>query len=81
MVLCSHGATVVDWVLVAAAPVTLLQINDVYTTVPIDNQGGLARVATLKKQLSENGHPVIMALAGDFLSPSVASSVSIRLLA
>ena len=54
---------------------TFLQINDVYSTVPINGVGGLARVATLKKQLSQNGHPVIMALAGDFLGPSVASSV------
>src|SRR4051812_14445794 len=53
---------------------TFLQINDVYTTVPIDGYGGLARIATLKQRLSPNGHPVIMALAGDFLSPSVASS-------
>ena len=54
---------------------TILQINDVYSTVPIDGAGGLARVATLKQRLSANGHPVILALAGDFLSPSVASSV------
>jgi 2',3'-cyclic-nucleotide 2'-phosphodiesterase (5'-nucleotidase family) len=54
--------------------VTLLQINDVYSTVPINGVGGLARVATLKQRLSANGHPVLMLLAGDFLSPSVASS-------
>ena len=54
---------------------TILQINDVYSTVPINGAGGLARVATLRRQLSANGHPVILALAGDFLSPSVASSV------
>ena len=54
---------------------TFLQVNDVYSTVPINGVGGLARVATLKKQLSQNGHPVLMTLAGDFLSPSVASSV------
>jgi 2',3'-cyclic-nucleotide 2'-phosphodiesterase (5'-nucleotidase family) len=54
---------------------TLLQINDVYTTVPINGAGGLARVATLKQQLSSGGHPVLMLLAGDFLSPSVASSI------
>jgi len=53
----------------------MLQINDVYSTVPIDGVGGLARVATLKQQLSANGHPVLLVLAGDFLSPSVASSV------
>jgi len=56
------------------APLTFLQINDVYTTVPIDNVGGLARVATLKRQLAASGHRVVMVLAGDFLSPSVASS-------
>ena len=59
----------------AQSPLTILQINDVYSTVPIDGAGGLARLATLKKRLSANGHPVIFALAGDFLSPSVASSV------
>jgi len=59
----------------AQSALTILQINDIYSTVPIDGVGGLARVATLKRQLSVDGHPVIMALAGDFLSPSVASSV------
>ena len=58
-----------------ASQLTFLQINDVYTTVPINDAGGLARVATLKRRLAANGHPVILALAGDFLSPSVASSV------
>src|ERR1043166_2997791 len=57
------------------AQVTLLQINNVYTTVPVNGIGGLARVATLKQRLSANGHPVLMMLGGDFLSPSVASSV------
>jgi len=59
----------------AQAALTFLQINDVYSTTPIDGAGGLARVATLKRRLSAVGHPVIMALAGDFLSPSVASSI------
>src|SRR5205085_5963059 len=39
----------------ARAPLTFLQINDVYSTVPIDGAGGLARVATLKKQLIADG--------------------------
>ncbi len=56
------------------AQVTFLQINDVYSTVPIDNVGGLARVATLKRQLAAAGRRVVLVLAGDFLSPSVASS-------
>jgi 2',3'-cyclic-nucleotide 2'-phosphodiesterase (5'-nucleotidase family) len=59
----------------ARAALTFLQINDVYSTTPIDGAGGLARVAALKRKLSAGGHPVVMALAGDFLSPSVASTV------
>jgi 2',3'-cyclic-nucleotide 2'-phosphodiesterase (5'-nucleotidase family) len=59
----------------AQAALTFLQINDVYATTPVDGAGGLARVATIKRRLSAGGRPVIMALAGDFLSPSVASSV------
>ena len=57
------------------SPITFLQINDVYSTVPIDGAGGLARVATLKRQLAASGHRPLLVLAGDFLSPSVASSV------
>ena len=57
------------------APLTILQINDVYSTVPIEGRGGLARVATIKKQIADaGGHPFLV-LAGDFLSSSVSSSV------
>jgi 2',3'-cyclic-nucleotide 2'-phosphodiesterase (5'-nucleotidase family) len=59
----------------ARAPLTILQINDVYSTVPIDGAGGLARVATLKRRLSAAGLSTLLVLSGDFLSPSVASSV------
>jgi 5'-nucleotidase len=56
---------------------TILQINDVYTAAPLDGgkAGGLARVAALKQQLAASGKPVLLLLAGDFISPSVASSV------
>jgi 5'-nucleotidase / UDP-sugar diphosphatase len=57
------------------APVTFLQLNDVYSVVPIDGLGGLARVATQKQQLAATGHRPFLVMAGDFLSPSVASSV------
>lgn len=57
------------------APLTILQINDVYSTVPVDGAGGLSRVATLKQQLVSAGRTPLLVLAGDFLSPSVASSV------
>ena len=57
--------------------VTLLQVNDVYQIAPVDKgqAGGLARVATLRKQiLAENPHTFLV-LAGDTLSPSIASSL------
>jgi 5'-nucleotidase len=59
----------------AAAPLTILQINDVYSTVPVDGAGGLARVATLKQKLAADGRTPLLMLAGDFLSSSVASTV------
>jgi 2',3'-cyclic-nucleotide 2'-phosphodiesterase (5'-nucleotidase family) len=59
----------------ARAPVTFLQINDVSSTLPIDGIGGLARVATIKQSLAAAGRTPFLVLAGDFLSPSVASSV------
>ena len=43
--------------------------------MPIDGLGGLARVATLKQNLAAAGRTPFLVLAGDFLSPSVASSV------
>ena len=59
----------------ARAPLTILQINDVYSALPVDGAGGLARVATLKRQLADAGRTPFLVLAGDFLGPSVASSV------
>ncbi len=59
----------------ARAPLTILQINDVYSTVPVDGVGGLARVATLKKQLTAAGRTPLLMIGGDFLSSSVASTV------
>lgn len=51
---------------------TVLQLNDVYEIAPVESgrRGGLARVATLRKQLlAENPHTYTI-LAGDFISPS-----------
>src|ERR1700752_3949247 len=47
-----------------APPLTILQLNDVYSTVPIDGEGGLARVATLKQRLVNDGRRPFMMLAG-----------------
>ena len=58
-----------------AAPLTILQINDVYETMPVDGRGGLARVATLKQNVVRAGGTPLLIIAGDFLSSSVASSI------
>lgn len=59
----------------ARAPLTILQINDVYSTVPVDGVGGLARVAAIKKELVAQGRNPLLMIGGDFLSSSVASTV------
>src|SRR5207249_4647877 len=64
----------------AAAPaveITLLQINDAYVLEPVDGgrRGGMARLATRVKRI-RGAHPnVIVAHAGDMLSPSPMSTV------
>jgi 2',3'-cyclic-nucleotide 2'-phosphodiesterase (5'-nucleotidase family) len=52
-------------------PVRFLLVNDVYVADTTgDGRGGLARVATVRKRLADQG-PVVFVLAGDVLSPSV----------
>ena len=60
------------------AALTILQLNDVYSTVPVDGAGGLARVATLKQRLTRDGVAPLMLMAGDFLSSSVASTTTLH---
>lgn len=56
---------------------TFLQINDVYEIAPLEGgkKGGMARVATLKKQLLKENAPVLTILSGDFLNPSVIGTL------
>ncbi len=57
--------------------VTFVQINDVYEIAALEDgkTGGVARIASLKKQeLAKNPH-TFMVMAGDFLSPSVYNSL------
>ena len=57
--------------------ITLLQINDVYTLEPVDEgrRGGFARLATLVKRIRRENPATLLALAGDVISPSVASTL------
>src|SRR5215213_8388123 len=57
--------------------ITLLQLNDVYQISAVDKgtRGGLARVATLRKQIMEKSPNTLFLLAGDTIAPSVASNI------
>ena len=57
--------------------VTFVQINDVYEIAPMQGGkvGGVARVATLKKDELAKNPNTFMVMAGDFLSPSVYNSL------
>ena len=56
---------------------TFLQLNDVYEIAPLEGGkvGGMARVATLKKRLKKENNNTFTFMAGDFLSPSLLSTI------
>ncbi len=53
-------------------PITLLQINDVYEISPVQGgrEGGIARLATLRRELQRKNPRTFLLLAGDAFSPS-----------
>ena len=56
----------------------VLQLNDVYEIAPLEGgkAGGLARVATVRRELLSENPNVITVLAGDFLSPSFLGTMN-----
>lgn len=58
----------------------ILQMNDVYEISPLEGgkAGGLARVATLKKELLQENPNTIAVLSGDFLSPSLMTNLEME---
>ena len=56
---------------------TILQLNDVYEIGPVSGGklGGMARVATVRKQLLSEDSNTITVMAGDFLSPSLLGTL------
>lgn len=61
------------------ARVTILHFNDVYEITPVEGgrSGGLARVATVRKQLLQRRVPLLTTLGGDFLSPSALGTARV----
>ncbi len=57
--------------------IVYLQVNDVYEIAPVagGKEGGMARVATLKKQYKQSNPNTFLVIAGDFISPSVYNSL------
>ncbi|HEY0058076.1 MAG TPA: metallophosphoesterase, partial [Flavisolibacter sp.] len=57
--------------------VVFVQVNDMYEIAPLagGKQGGMARVATLKKQVQQANPNTFLVMAGDFVSPSVFNSL------
>lgn len=57
--------------------ITFVQINDVYEIAPLQGGkvGGVARVATLKKEHLLQNPNTFLVIAGDFFSPSVYNSL------
>jgi 2',3'-cyclic-nucleotide 2'-phosphodiesterase (5'-nucleotidase family) len=55
---------------------TFLQLNDIYTLDPVDDgrRGGMARLASLVKEIRSKNPNTLFALGGDFLSPSILST-------
>jgi 2',3'-cyclic-nucleotide 2'-phosphodiesterase (5'-nucleotidase family) len=58
--------------------VTFVQVNDVYEIAPLEGgkTGGMARVATLKKQELQKNPNTFLVMSGDFVSPSVYGSLT-----
>jgi 5'-nucleotidase / UDP-sugar diphosphatase len=59
--------------------INLLQLNDVYEIGPVagGKQGGLARVATIRKRLLAENPNTFTVLAGDFVSPSALGTAKV----
>jgi 2',3'-cyclic-nucleotide 2'-phosphodiesterase (5'-nucleotidase family) len=55
----------------------LVQVNDVYEIAPLTGglHGGMARVATVKKEQLRSNPNTFLVMGGDFLSPSVYNSL------
>ena len=57
--------------------INFVQVNDVYEIAPLSEgkEGGMARVASIKKKYLSRNPNTFLVMAGDFLSPSVYNSL------
>ena len=59
--------------------ITILQMNDIYELTPVSGgkEGGLARVATIRKELLAENPNTLTLLAGDLFSPSALGTATV----
>jgi 5'-nucleotidase/UDP-sugar diphosphatase len=59
--------------------ITILQMNDIYELTPVNGgkEGGLARVATIRKELLAENPNTLTMMAGDLFSPSALGTAKI----
>jgi 5'-nucleotidase/UDP-sugar diphosphatase len=64
----------------ARAVVTIAHFNDVYEIAPVQggHSGGLARVAAVVSRLKRTNAPLLVTLAGDYLSPSALGTARVN---
>ncbi|WP_163514527.1 bifunctional metallophosphatase/5'-nucleotidase [Gelidibacter japonicus] len=57
--------------------IVFVQVNDVYEIAPLSGgkEGGVARIARLKKQEKEKNQNTFLVMGGDFVSPSIYNSL------
>jgi 5'-nucleotidase len=74
---CNPGGKIIASKDDSKIQVCFVQVNDVYEIAPLENGkvGGMARVATIKKEQLKKNKNSFLVLAGDFLSPSVYNSL------
>lgn len=58
--------------------ITFLQVNDVYEMTPVSGEGGVARLATLRKQLLAENPNTYTVLSGDLFSPSALGTAEVN---
>ena len=76
---CAGKFAPLEWGAGDRFAVTILQLNDIYELTPVSGgrEGGLARVATIRKELLAEDPRTITMLAGDLFSPSALGTAKV----
>jgi 5'-nucleotidase/UDP-sugar diphosphatase len=80
LISCGAALSVAQSSLAEVVNITLLHLNDIYEITPVEGgkRGGIARVATLRKQLLAKNPRTFTLLAGDAFSPSALGTAKVN---